>query len=210
MRTSTRVLLASLAIVVIATAGGSSGDRRPRLIVPGLDPGNYASWLWERGGYDVGAHEPFTDSGLIRLCLDRPGRVRIVDVSLEYSVNGLQVDAFGVKPVDEPGPRGASEQHRLWQHGFDLRSVEVDRVCPDNPAEGSHQVALGLQFSKPTDATARAANLLIDYVSLGQTSTLRLMVELVLCEGNGSEPEWAEQCQSWTDIDRFRQAADGG
>ena len=192
---------------------GCSIDGHPRLIQPGAsNMGEESAFesAWRHAAFDVKANVPLTHiSGSFRLCLDRPGRVEILNVSMEYTVNGLLVDAFAVAPAEFSQPDLPVESTPLVDFGYDPSSVYVDRVCPADPSEISENdlVDLGVQFSKATDSTARGANLLVNYRSEGKTYTLRSEFELILCEGNAREPEWSSQCEFWYDIEQYKALA---
>ncbi|MBX6749862.1 MAG: hypothetical protein IRY85_09370 [Micromonosporaceae bacterium] len=159
---------------------------------------------WRHVAFEVGANQPVSYVyGSFPVCLDRPGRVEILQVSLEYTINGLRVDAFAVaQPELIPRTDLPVEGTPLTDFGYDVTSVFVDRVCDSF-------LDLGVQVSKPTASTARGANLLIEYQSDGKTYTLRSEFELILREGDGRKPEWARECEFWYDIEQYQAATAG-
>lgn len=143
--------------------------------------------------YERKADVPFALTDELRVCLNRPGVVKIVDVSLEHSIGGLHVDNFGVRPYADDYPTMDTDGHALREYGgFEEGSAEVNVVCPEGP-EDEPSMHLGVEFSKPNDATARGANLLITYVSDGQRYVLRREFELILCETDDAYGE----CDYW-------------
>lgn len=82
----------------------------------------------------------------------------------------------------------ADEGVELWDFGFEPGTREVDVVC------GTEQPAmqLGVQFTKPTDATSRGANLIVTYDSEGGRGTLRIAFQLILCESDDED-----ECGFW-------------
>jgi hypothetical protein len=141
MRMSVRSVVPWLAAIVVATTTGCSEDDRPRLVIPGEN-----LW-WGHSAYEMKANEPLTHTSELRVCLDRPGKVRITNVSMEYALGGLRVDAFAVKALDTIQPSKLPvEGTPLWRYGFDLNATEVDRVCPANVDEitDRHLMALGV------------------------------------------------------------------
>lgn len=153
-----RTLTLGAAVAMLAAC---SQDEHSRLVQPGFD-----SW-WGFVANEVGADEPFVLASEIRLCVDRPGRVEIVDVSLEHTAGGLAVDAFATDPMDVPLTEPDAESPTLWDYGFRTGPQLVGQQCTED-LEVADQARLGVQFSKPTAGTARGANLLIRYLSEGK------------------------------------------
>ncbi|PZF80296.1 hypothetical protein [Jiangella anatolica] len=175
-------LLAATGLVL-----GGIGERPPRL--PPMEGGGGASLP------DWPADTPWTMPDL-GLCIDRPGEITLTGATLEHS-DGLRLDAFAVREADwtgtrYPAPADGSGVATLEDYGFDPADRTIDTVCPaDETDPDAPLMQLGLQFSKPSDATARGAVVALTYDSAGQSFVHRIWFELVLCEG----PVDAAGCQ---------------
>ncbi|MBB5788874.1 hypothetical protein [Jiangella mangrovi] len=186
MRNLTPAASALAALVLLS----GCGDDSPR--IPASDAFGGASIPnWP-------ANTPWSLVGAFNLCIDRPGSIRLTSAELAHS-DGVRVDAFAVLPageVEELDPATMTGEETLEDLGLDLSSTTIDAVCPDDLGGDSGStdlpMHLGLQFSKPTAATARGAIVELTYESEGETFVHRLGWEMILCEG----PEHVEECQS--------------
>ncbi|WP_117211142.1 hypothetical protein [Allorhizocola rhizosphaerae] len=140
----------------------------------------------------------------IYLCIDRPGSIKIVDVSMEYTDGGFFVEAFATRPAVPPAgvtyPSPVTESETLWDLGYRQGDANIDTPCTQGmestPTE--HRTQVGVQFSKPTDKTARGALLRITYRSGDNTYSYRMGFEAVLCETEQSKPECVAWDYDWT------------
>jgi hypothetical protein len=177
---------AGIAAATALTVGCTRGVTGPR--IPDAGDGWAAAAIPDRRG---GVPYPFV--GAINLCIDRPGSVTITDVHMEHSEGGLRVDGFATRRKiatgTYPGPVTFSET--LAELGFAPDARTVDTVCGKGDADVTE---FALQFSKPTDATARGAIVHVTYQSGTVTLTHRIGFELILCAGN----EKAAECQPRT------------
>jgi hypothetical protein len=131
------------------------------------------------GGQDFGISLPSTVAdrpysiGGIALCVNGASSVQVDEV-LPADDDGIRVTDFAVGPLD--GTFGA-DQVTLEAAGFpDSRTVHG--ACADD--QGSQ---LGVQFSKPTAATARVDGLTVRWHSGEVSGTTTVPLHLVLCEG---------------------------
>jgi hypothetical protein len=200
VRVATRTALGYLLAVLLLN--GCAGEPPPR--IPDYD-GWFASALpeWRAG-------EPYSMVGVVNLCIDRQGSIEIIDVTFEHSEGGMRVDAFATRPLLPPAgetyPEPVTFTETLWERGFVPGETTVDTVCPDwsdesgdydvpTPAEDGSMIGttgFGVQFSKPTDQTARGAILQVTYRSNGKTFVRRIGLELILCEENHGEEDVPE------------------
>lgn len=144
---------------------------------------------------------PYAWYGHAGLCIDRPGSIDIVDITLQYSEGGLEIDGYAVSPSDavDRGVRGwetrGPDAKTIWDLGYKPDSLTVNTVCHDHQgtAGGDEAAAmsLGIQFTKPTDETARAAGIEVHYRSGRRTYQHVIQVEIVLCT---STQEWEPAC----------------
>lgn len=142
-------------------------------------------------GY-VGADQPMLLTNEVPVCLDRPGRVEIVEVALKEVEGPLRVDAFAVWPFGPEYPDLEPGETTLWRVGFTEENVWVESVCPgpeeragDVDALAGKWMHLGIRLSKPSATTARGSTLMIYYMP--ETASRRYLREIpfgvVLCEG---------------------------
>lgn len=190
--------VAAVVCLVMVMAAVSCDGRSPRLTQPGGDPTD--GWFGMRFG-DVKAGDHVILNGEIILCVDRPGRVQIVNVSMKDTDAELRVDAFAVRIFGPDYPDWEKDEQTLWELGFAEGDLWVDVVCPkdnddqeekgnpDRTQNHSQWVQLGLQLSKPSDATARGSTMVISYVPEGRSRqrTLEIPMGLVLCEGQTTD-----------------------
>jgi hypothetical protein len=187
------MLIAATACVTLLLTMTSCGDRHPRLTQPGGDPTGWFGIMF--GGFPAERHILLTNEVIV--CVDRPSRVRIVEVSLDQVEGGLRVDAFAVRPYGPEYPDWEADEQTLWELGFTQGEAWVDAICPDDsePDDSESEdfdpttnhgrwMHLGIQFSKPTEATARGATLVISYLPerSSRIRTLKIPFGLVLCE----------------------------
>jgi hypothetical protein len=145
------------------------------------------------GGGGVGysnsrPYTPYTIGDQVT-CLDRPGRVVINWIELIESTSGLRLDDFAVIPNDmERGGFGFVDGNRsLADLGLSTGApVVVDQTCPDfnvpsNASRTPRSVALLLEYSKPTEATAASHAIVVHYTSGSNNYTVRVAWEMVLC-----------------------------
>ncbi len=192
VRATVSVLASLLALLAVSACAESQDD--PRIPQYPREGDGWAgmSLPHRRAGQPV-----IFDS--IHLCLDRPGSVQIIEVGMEYTDGGFLVQAFATRPAVPPAgstyPVPVTENETLWDLGYQQGHDTIDTVCTksidDTPAANRTQV--GVQFSKPTDKTARGALLRITYRSGSNTYSYRMGFEAVLCEGEETTPE----CQAW-------------
>lgn len=140
----------------------------------------------------------------IHLCIDRPGAVQVVDVTMEHTQGGFFVQAFATRPVTPPAgvkySLPSTSNETLWDIGYQQNNTTIDTVC-DQSIENTtadHRTQVGVQFSKPTNKTARGAVLQITYRSGDKTYSYRMGFEAVLCETEESHPECATWDYDWT------------
>lgn len=193
MTVFTRAALAALvliALVLMMTAAGR-GAGGPRLIAPGNgeSPPEFGMVTWERK-----ANVPFVLRNEFRVCLDRAGSVEIVDVRFGESFGGLTIDDFAVVDIEDYAGLDESDGFHLEAHGYEDGSVTVDIACPPDlygpSSDGIPHHALGVEVSKPTDASAGGRDLIIIYQTPGgKRRELVWPFEFVLCETDNSQGE---------------------
>jgi hypothetical protein len=181
------VLCVALAAVVVGCDGGE--DEKPR-ISPG-DTGFSAAILPNRQD-----GSPYPAVGFFGLCLDRPGSVEIVDVTLEHSEGGLKIDTFALTPKSEKElPVPVSDTETLEELGLHPGSSNLHTRCPSDatnvPSPSTERdrgyTDLALQFSKSTNGTARGGIIHIRYKSGDEILTHRIGFGIVLCEGDSDK-----------------------
>lgn len=196
-------LARSLAVVVVVAAActGGSVEEHPR--IHGSETETWAGSSMPGWRADV----PYPFVGAVNVCLDRPGSVEVVDVGMEHTVGGFRVDAYAFRP-GTPGaghPQPVTHTETLWQLGFDPGSTSIDTVCPEElGGPGESELAevtfgpasrgmteVGIQFSKPSDRTARGAIIRMTYRSGAETYVHRIGFEMILCE---HEDERVPEC----------------
>jgi hypothetical protein len=184
----TRAALTVTALVM-AAAGCSAGE--PRLIAPGNgeSPPEFGMTMWERK-----ANVPFVLRNEFRVCLDRAGSVEIVDLRFRESFGDLTIDDFAVVDIEDYTGLDESDGLHLEAHGYERGSVTVDIACPlDIYGPSSDNIphhALGIEVSKPRDASAGGRDMIIVYqTASGKQRELVWPFELVLCETDNSQGE---------------------
>jgi hypothetical protein len=197
---------------VCATAAltvGCAGDPEtgsPR--IPPLDAGFGSAVIPNRTD-----GRPYPVVGALGLCIDRPGSVEVLDVSLEHSEGGLKIDAFALTPKTDSGlPTPVTRTETLQDLGFQPASNVIRTRCPswatvapDEQAasqsyaseEGRGVTDLELQFSKPGEKTARGGIILVKYKSGNETLIHRVGFGLVLCAGDAEIPECEANSYGW-------------
>jgi hypothetical protein len=153
MRTG-RTVCQLLLLLALTLAGCGMSNDDARIIVPGGPVpagGAYA---------DTRAGVPFVVGDLI-ICLDRPGTAVIAKIDPIQPTGGFRIDAFAVIPnAMERGGEGFTDNSiPLAQQVSTSQPVELTKECPpsNEPSpspEPPQSVALLLEYSKPTDATA--------------------------------------------------------
>jgi hypothetical protein len=187
--TRTRGLVTAIFILVTVFASvGVRSAEYPRLIQPGGDPDG---WFGMADGY-VESGEPMLLTSEVIVCLDRPGRVEIVEVALERVEGELHIDTFAVRSFGPDYPDLEAEEDTFWRVGFDRGPALVDVVCPE-PEEmnngrdvlAGRWMHLGISISKPSETTARGSTLLVYYIPEGRSKrhVFRIPFGFVLCEG---------------------------
>jgi hypothetical protein len=157
--------------------------------------------------------KPYPVVNAIGLCIDMPGSVEVLDVSLEHSEGGLKLDAFTLTPkTDEGLPNPITFTETLQDLGFQPGTNVVRTHCPslttaapDNQAasqsnaseEGQGITDLELQFSKPGEKTARGGIILVKYKSGNEILIHRVGFGLVLCAGDAEIPECEAKSYGW-------------
>jgi hypothetical protein len=84
--------VSALTVLLAATLVGCGGND------------NDEAWFGLLSMHDREANEPFPMPDEFHVCLDQPGVVEILEVSLEHSLDGLRVDDYAVKPHESPPP----------------------------------------------------------------------------------------------------------
>jgi hypothetical protein len=204
MRKCTGAVVSGLALcLMLATScTGAPSDNHPHILPPSESGWAGASIPDRR------ANVPYPLVGGINLCLDRPGSVEVIEVTMEHTEGGFRIDAYAFRPM-QASPEGdyhypTTFTETLWELGFESGSTTIDLVCPEELGGPSDDeladvatesvnrglVEFGIQFSKPTDATARGAIIRLTYRSGGKTYVHRTGFELILCEqADQSVPE---------------------
>lgn len=168
-RILTAALLTALVItcMLVVASCGLGGGGQPRLILPGSDG------AFGMGMSDTSRHAyTFT---AIPVCLDKPGRVRIVGAEVG-DPHGLVVQEVAVAPWQRQFP-GASEA-TLREVGYPAGPQIVDTVCHK---DGRGQWELGLQFARRSADTAHGDAVIVQYEVDGQLQTLRIPFSVTLC-----------------------------
>ncbi len=183
VRVARRAVVLMCAMVLTAC---SSADEDAHIVAPGF------------AGAGVGIEDtrpgiPYTVGDLI-ICLDRSEWVILDRIELNNPSGGLVLDAFAVIPNEmeraRDGFSGDNQNKTLAELGVlppPGGSVAMYRACPDfehmtpGPSLTPHSVALLLQYSKPTTATAASEGITIHYTSGGHPYWVSLPWEIVLC-----------------------------
>lgn len=190
----------TVALLALSPVTGCAKDEHPR--IPQYPPegdGWAAMSLPHRR-----ADQP-TIFDAINLCIDRPGSVEIVDVTMERAEGGFVVQGFATRPMVPPNgtpyPQPVTFNESLWELGYQPGNKTIDTVCvePSENTPAEHRTQVGVQFSKLTDKTARGALLRITYRSGDKTYAHRMGFEAVLCETEASNPECEAWDYDWTD-----------
>jgi hypothetical protein len=179
-----------MAVIVAGCTGGQPGGH------PRIQANETVTWAgtstpaWR-------ADVPHPLVGAIGVCLDRPGTIEVIDVTMEHIEGDFRVDAYAFRQkhphANHPSP--VTHTETLWELGFDESSTTIDTVC-DEELGGPSDADLagvtgpvnrgvtdvGIQFSKATDSTARGAIIRLTYRSGDETHVHRIGFELILCE----------------------------
>jgi hypothetical protein len=156
---------------------------------------------------------PYPVVGAIGLCIDAPGSVEVLDVSLEHSEGGLKIDAFALTPKTGEGlPNPVTFTETLQDLGYRPGRNVIQTRCPswataapdEQAASQSYTSEKGwgitdleLQFSKPGDKTARGGIILVKYRSGDDFLIHRVGFGLVLCAGDAEIPECEANSYGW-------------
>jgi hypothetical protein len=156
---------------------------------------------------------PYPLTNAIGLCIDKPGSIEILDVSLEHSEGGLKIDTFALTPKNDKAlPNPITFTETLQDLGYHPGSNVVRTQCPswattppDQPQPTSQRdepgrgfTDLELQFSKPGAKTASGGIVLVKYKSGNQIITFREGFGLVLCAGDEKKlPECQAKSYGW-------------
>lgn len=182
---------AALAVTALAMAAAGCSAGEPRLVAPrhGESPPEFGMIMWERK-----ANVPFVLRREFRVCLDRTGSVEIVDLRFGESFGGLRIDDFAVVDIKDYAGLDDTDGFHLSAHGYEPGAVTVSIACPlDSYGPESDDIphhALGIEVSKPTDASAGGRDLIITYqTASGKQRELVWPVEFVLCETDNSQDE---------------------
>ncbi|MBM7787686.1 hypothetical protein [Tenggerimyces flavus] len=123
--------------------------------------------------------------GLDVVCTLPKGTVRITGARPYGVMNDLRVVAFGTRP--DTATRGTSRMgsstEPLAALGFDTTSPTVGTACARTMADGRPEnfTEFAVQLQRPTDQSASAEGILVDYIH-GQTKgTLDFKIEIGLC-----------------------------
>ncbi|HEU0240434.1 MAG TPA: hypothetical protein VFR11_14310 [Micromonosporaceae bacterium] len=189
MRRLLTVTATVLAAVCLAACTASPRQQGARIMAPGF--------------LGAGAALPNTRAGTpyvfgdVIICLDKPGLVTIDSIEVIDPTNGLHIDDFAVIPnAMESGHYGYGDNSvPIAQVRPPVaRPVVMTKKCPTftGPLRPDPQaVALLLQYSKPTDASATGQGIKINYTSAGRKESISLQWGVDLCAnqpGNGLVP----------------------
>ena len=108
---------------------------------------------------------------------------------MEHTEGGFTVEAFATQP-DTRGAKPAANTETLWEFGYKREHTTIDTMC-------DRMTWLGVQFSKPTDATAKGAIMLISYRSGSRIYTSRMGLSAVLCATHISSDECIPLKYDW-------------
>lgn len=166
-----------------------------RLTQPGGDPDGWFGMTFS----EVGAGDHRLITGEVILCLDRPGSVEVVEVSVKDVEGGLFVEDFAIRPAAGTYPDVEDFAQTLADVGFVPGTRTVTTVCPDDVDNASLDdfVHLGIQFSKPDATTARGSGLEVHYTVDGdRTRIFEVPFGYVLCEEQTTDAtgEFTEDC----------------
>ncbi|WP_285710433.1 hypothetical protein [Microtetraspora sp. NBRC 16547] len=171
---------------IMAIAGCASGG--PQLSIGGnLQTGETG----ETGAAGVTlpntiAHQPYSLGGWV-MCLDRPGAVRIEKAELIHPDGDIRLAAFSSRLQSADHPMLGNANEPLTSLGFPAQSPAVTRTCSrpgEDPGQGWPRTELGLQYTKDSDATARAEGIRLIYISAGERRTVDFFLSVELCAPN--------------------------
>ncbi len=178
MRAVTRAVLPAVMIAIVATAGCASEG--PRLTVVNHD---------DEDDVTIGvtlpntvAHRPYSLGGW-SMCLDRPGAVSIEKAELIRPEGDIRLAAFSSR-LHGDHPFLGSEKKPLTSLGFPAHSPAVTTPCPErgqHPGQWGPTTELGLQYTKDSDATARAEGVRLTYTSAGERRVVDFSLIVELC-----------------------------
>ncbi|WP_091381310.1 hypothetical protein [Actinokineospora alba] len=161
--------------------GACSGEPGPRLRDAAPGTGGIV------GQIDTKAETPYSFDDAT-LCLVGPGSVTIEKVEIVAPTGGLRLGTFSVLPSKGGKVSNyiSDPRQRLDEVGFPTQGpMTVDRVCP--PASDGGVFLLGVEVTKPADATASGSGFVVSYRSGEETHRTYLPPGIVLCQG--SDPD---------------------
>jgi len=170
-------------------------DEPVRLTQPGGDPDGWFGMTFS----EVGPGAPILLTSEVNLCLDGPGSVEIIDVTVKEVEGSLVVEDFAIRPARGSFPDWEDDDQTLGDVGFVPGERTVQTVCPVDVDDASLDdfVKLGVQFTKSAVPTARGSGLAIHYTVDGDDQRVfEVPFGLVLCEGQTTDStgELTEDC----------------
>lgn len=177
---------ALLCVVVLSTATSATAST-----VRLTTPADGLAGPWAGMAMTITKPDVSYSLGLDVVCTLPKGTVRITGVRPYGVVNDLRVVAFGTRPdaVTKGTSRMGSSAKPLSALGFDTTSPRVGTACArnldDSRPENFTEFAVELQ--RPTDQSASANGVLVDYTDGETKGTLDFKIEIGLC-GNDRPP----------------------
>ena len=112
------------------------------------------------------ADVPHPLMGVIGVCLDRPGTVEVVDVTMEHTEGEFRFDAYAFRQklphANHPSP--VTHTETLWELGFDESSTTIGTVCDEELGGPSDADLAGVPHCTPS--TANYLPPIVDLITL--------------------------------------------
>jgi hypothetical protein len=176
------VLVAALVAVALACSGCLWGGDTTRLTFAGTP--NHVG----EGAARIRPGMPVSVGG-ISVCLTRPGRVTIDDVSMVGPVGGIKVDGWTLlnHPEQATSRFVGTDRRSMRSYGFPLTHT-VDMVCkPHLDYAYLDELVVQVERTDAHDAGFRA--LRIEWSSDDDRGTLDVPLAVALCNGDAGAPD---------------------
>ncbi len=190
--------LVVLALAGALAAGACSAIERDGLRIRDPQPGAGGGISYD----DTKGNVPYAfDDATV--CLTALGSVEVTGVKVVRPTGGLRVTRFSIRPIrtDRQYNYITDPLQRLVDVGYPQQGpMVVDRACtdawPPKPGEGSNLV--GVEVTKPRDATATGGGFVLTYHSGNKRHQVYVPLAIVLCAGKiAAHPE----CQDHPALD---------
>jgi len=183
MRTKARLGAVVVLAVSVVAACGPSKSGGPTLELAGGSAGGRSI---EQDIGHVADGSPIS-IGAMLICLDRPGEVTLMGISLEGTHGRIGVDEFAVRPNPlATGEAGlGATRGGLGSANFIVGRRTVSKQC--RGAASAYE--LGVEVSRASPGIASFDGLAVHYASSSSSGILRIPMSLALCAGSQVSPD---------------------